>query len=817
MLSIRSLAVTSLAALGALAGCLALAGAPALAAPGPFFPAGSLSAEAPDQVAVESSSGDLLVTDRAANKVVKLSPAGVVLGEITGAETPQGQLGLLSFHGLAVDNSSSSSKGDIYIASRTEGLIEERPVVDKFAPKAGKENEYEYICELVGAGGGCHKEAEKEGFTPTTEFGGFDAPIGVAVGATGEVYVEDFQSFEAKVYEFGPEGEDIAGSPLSVELENYGNGEGYIPAGIAVDAAGDIYLAGDNLSFEPEQVVEINAEGDISLLAQEGSSAVAVDPASGEVFVLDSAAGGVIRYDATGNEIERFGEGELGEAKRIAYSAKNGAVYVTDERNDEIHAFAPASAGSPEVSCTGSSPTGLGPASVKLLCTVDPEGEETHWHFSYREAKTTEASKIIPSPEGAISAAGSVEVTIDGLLPQTEYEYRLTAHNDHGGKASPTETFTTRPAVEGVEQCAAASVEGESATLGGSTLETVGAVEAKWRFEYGLSTGYGLETAERTVTSFPALAQAPVAGLEPNAEYHCRLVASDQYGTTRGNDGTFETKALPPLAGGEPASLLAAHAATLVARVDPMNSTTSFHFEYGPSASYGQQTPDEAAGSALGESYVRRRIEGLAARSVYHFRVVATNEQDMTVDGPDETFTTGAEAVPAVQTGAASDVSQTGASISGTVNPEGLQTSYAFEVGTDTGYSGAKLYGNAGQGEGPEPITVVLQDLAPATTYHYRLIASNIDGTSDGQDMSFTTASVTSPLLQPFTLQLLATTSITFPTETGATTTATATTPTRAQKLAKALKQCKKDKSKSKHAKCETQARKRYGTKAKTK
>jgi DNA-binding beta-propeller fold protein YncE len=814
MLSIRRLTLTTAAAIGALAGCLAFAGAPALAAPAPFFSQGSLGAEGPDQVAVESSSGDLLVSDPGANRVIKVSPAGAVLGEITGAETPQMQFGLSSFHGVAVDNSSSSSKGDVYIATSAGGAANEPlPVVDKFAPKAGKENEYEYVCELVGVGGGCHKEAEKEGFPPTTAFGGFGAPIGVAVGPTGEVYVEDFQSFEAKVYEFGPEGEDVAGSPLGVELNNYGNGEGYIPVGIAVDGAGDIYLAGANTSIEAEQVVEINAEGDISLLVEAGASAVAVDPTSGELFVLDSAAGDVIRYDSTGGEIERFGEGELGEAKRIAYSAKSGAVYVTDEANDEIHVFAPASAGSPEVSCSGSSPTALGPTSVTLLCTVDPEGEETHWHFSYRKAKSSESSTIIPSPEGAITATGPVEVTIDGLQAQTEYEYRLTARNDHGGKASPTEVFATKPAVEGIEPCAASSVEGQSATLGGSTLETVGGVEAKWRFEYGLGAGYGLETAERTVTSFPALAQAPVTGLEPNAEYHCRLVASDQYGTTTGDDGTFKTKALPPLAGGEPASLLAAHAATLVARVNPMNSATSFHFEFGPTAAYGQQTPDEAVGSGLEESYVRQRIEGLAVRSSYHFRVVARNEQDMIVDGPDETFTTGAEAIPGVQTGTASDVSQTGASISGTVDPEGLQTSYAFEVGTDTNYSGARLYGSAGQGEGPEPITVALQDLAPATTYHFRLIASNVDGTSDGQDMTFTTPSVTSPLLQPLSLPLLATASIVLPAQTEGTTTTTTTTLTRAQKLARALKQCRKDRSKSKRTKCEKQARKRYGTK----
>ena len=812
MLSMRRLTVTGLGVLGALAGCLALGGAPALAAPAPYFPSGSLSAVAPDQVATESSSGDLFVTDPAANKVIKLSPAGAVLGEITGAETPQTKFGLSSFHGVAVDNSSSSSKGDIYIASHTEGGVnEERPVVDKFAPKAGKENEYEYVCELVGAGGGCHKEAEKEGFTPTTAFGGFAAPIGVAVGATGEVYVEDFQSFEAKVYEFGPAGEDVAGSPLSVALYEYA-GEAYIPVGIAVDQAGDIYLAADNLSLEGEAVVEINAEGKVSVLAGAGSSAVAVNPASGEVFVLDSAAGYVTRYDSTGKQIELFGEAEVGGANRIAYSAKNNDVYVTDEGKDEIHVFAAAVAGSPEVSCTESSSTALGPTSVTLLCTVDPKGEETHWHFAYRKAKTTEAFTSIPRPEGAIAAPGPVEVTIEGLQPQTEYTYRLSAHNNHGGTASPPETFTTKPAVEGVARCAAAGVEGESATLGGSTLETMGGVEAKWRFEYGLTTGYGLNTAERTSTSFPAHAEAPVAGLEPNAEYHCRLVASDKYGTTEGKDGTFNTPALPPLAGGEPASLIAAHAATLVARVDPKHSATSFHFQYGETEAYGQQTLEEAAGSGLTESYVRQRIEHLPVRTAYHFRVVATNEQDMTAYGPDETFTTGAEGIPAVQTGAATGMTQTGASISGSVDPEGIQTSYAFEVGTDTSYSGAKIYGDAGPGEGAEPITVALQDLAPDTTYHYRLSATNADGTSYGQDMTFTTQGVPSPIVQPLTLPLLATPAIAFPTGSQANTGKSEPKKlTRAQKLAAALRTCR-TKSKGKRARCERRVRKQYAS-----
>ena len=247
---------------------------------------------------------------------------------------------------------------------------------------------------------------------------------------------------------------------------------------------------------------------------------------------------------------------------------------------------------------------------------------------------------------------------------------------------------------------------------------------------------------------------------------------------------------VPPLLGGEPASVITAHAATLRATVNPENSATSIYFQYGGSEAYGQQTPVESAGSGLGESDVLKRIEGLAASAIYHYRVVATNEQGMTAYGPDETFTTGAEGIPTVQTGPASDVTPTGASISGTVDPEGVETSYAFEVGTDTTYSGARIYGEVGAGEGRETIAATLGDLAPGTTYHYRLSATNMDGTSYGQDMTFTTASVPSPIAQPLSLALLATPGIAFPIETG--TAITTKALTRAQKLAKALKACRK-------------------------
>ena len=55
----------------------------------------------------------------------------------------------------------------------------------------------------------CHKEAEKEGFTPTEKFEAYEAPLGVVVGETGEVYVAD-EEFKSRIFEFRPQGEDVA-------------------------------------------------------------------------------------------------------------------------------------------------------------------------------------------------------------------------------------------------------------------------------------------------------------------------------------------------------------------------------------------------------------------------------------------------------------------------------------------------------------------------------------------------------------------------------------------------------------------------------
>jgi hypothetical protein len=102
---------------------------------------------------------------------------------------------------------------------------------------------------------------------------------------------------------------------------------------------------------------------------------------------------------------------------------------------------------------------------------------------------------------------------------------------------------------------------------------------------------------------------------------------------------------------------------------------------------------------------------------------------------------------PSVTTNAATSVSQTGATLGGSVNPHGSSTNAYFEWGTTTSYGSTTFTQNVGSGTTSVPYSVSLGSLVCATTYHYRGVASNSGGTGFGGDQSFTTSScpVTAP------------------------------------------------------------------------
>ncbi len=84
-------------------------------------------------------------------------------------------------------------------------------------------------------------------------------------------------------------------------------------------------------------------------------------------------------------------------------------------------------------------------------------------------------------------------------------------------------------------------------------------------------------------------------------------------------------------------------------------------------------------------------------------------------------------------------VSATTATLAGGVYPNGLDTSYDWQYGTSTAYGRQTSPVDAGAGPLPVAATATLTGLASSTSYHYRLIAVNGDGTMYGYDDMLTT------------------------------------------------------------------------------
>jgi DNA-binding beta-propeller fold protein YncE len=96
---------------------------------------------------------------------------------------------------------------------------------------------------------------------------------------------------------------------------------------------------------------------------------------------------------------------------------------------------------------------------------------------------------------------------------------------------------------------------------------------------------------------------------------------------------------------------------------------------------------------------------------------------------------------PTVVTEAASSVTQSAATVHASVNPNGGEVSECrFEYGTSTSYgSSLPCSSLPGSGESPVAVSAPLGGLSANTTYHFRVVATNSGGTSQGSDESFAT------------------------------------------------------------------------------
>lgn len=630
----------------------------------------------------------------------------------------------------------------------------------------------------------------------------FNDPVKVAVDeGTGDVYVAD--EGNGRVEKFDAEGNYVSQFDGS-KTPDAGLGE-FLPR----------YLAVDNACVQHEPVLT-------------GTECEAFDPSAGDVYVVDAANNVVDKYGASGNFLGRLpaagGPVTLGVAVDTA-----GNVIVTSAEGlygfGQISAYSDAISNSilsskvllPEGGINGIEKISYGLAvssdellyflafgSFTLRTNINGEGSSNHI-----EAVGASASGGGSSDLAFELSTGELYADIGSALRAYDQSYNeveqigtglLTGSTGMAVNSTTHTVYAVDTANNNVEIFVevvlptltvepVSNVVSRSITLNGAVLPKGGLEANTIEFEYGTGNGPDLTVAASPATCVAGGSSCPVSanvtGLLPNTTYHCRLLADNSHDKQQiTEEENFTTSAELPAVESESTSVIAQTSATVIANINPEHDETTYHVQYGTDTKYGAiaPVPDATVGSGYTAVKVGEGITGLQPGQTYHYRVVATSLAGPPVDGPDQTFTTLAPTPPVVSATTVNGVSQNSVSVSGSVNPEGVQSSYEFDLGVDTSY-GTSTFGNTGFGTEPVNVNATFSGLAPDTTYHYRLLATNIYGTTYGPDQTFTTPSyLTATLSGPVTPILLAVPTVSFPSYTTTASTPKAKKPTKKKK-----------------------------------
>jgi DNA-binding beta-propeller fold protein YncE len=643
---------------------------------------------APTAIAVNEKNGEVYVAESSADVVVVFKPDGSggyqKLSEWSGTNTPEGEFGEVS--GVAIDNSNGARAGDVYVVDQLNN------VVDTFAPKPeGSEegNEGTFVEPLKG---------------PALE-----APNGVAAnGATGQVYVADSALGVVDIYN------------ASGAFERKVNGAG-----------------SPNGKFSGPEGED---EGNVA--------AVGIEDASGDIYVSEAERHLVSQFDPEGTWIGQITDtsvGPLSEPAGVAV-ASNGDVYVAEPTQAEVDVFGP-NVVVPDAKTTVAKPAKV---TASLSGVINGDGKAAKYHFQWGQS---EALGQETPPQSAGTGEEQVSSEVAGLKPSTSYFFRVVAENENGVNYGLTREFTTQQAVDDLSTGPAQNIQPTEATLSG-TLDPKG-TDAHYYFLWGPTTSYGSSSPEPPADAgsgnAAVAAKTLITHLQPNTTYHYRLVGDNEFGSTEGEDARFTTSG-PPRITSEATTVEGHEAATIHARVDPDQLETKYHIEYGETASYGHELPVGTIPAGEAPVAVAATLSGLKIGTTYHYRVVASNSAGETA-GPDEIFTT----VPSapIESEFSTEVLASEAMLNTQINPLGHATSYVFQYGTENcGEQPGSCTtlpnppGNIGSGETGVTASVRLAGLKPATTYHYRVVASNSLGTTDGTEQVFTTQEAE----HPFTL-----------------------------------------------------------------
>jgi len=168
-----------------------------------------------------------------------------------------------------------------------------------------------------------------------------------------------------------------------------------------------------------------------------------------------------------------------------------------------------------------------------------------------------------------------------------------------------------------------------------------------------------------------------------------------------------------------------------------VNGATGYRLDVATNNSFTNYVPGYQnldVGNALSRS-----VSGLSANTRYYYQVRARNGFGTSGNSNVVSVTTlSPTGLPVAITNPATAITSSSARLNGTVNPHGLSTTVYFQYGRTIGY-GSRTPNQTKTGNNYQNIFANISGLSAGTTYHFRIVATNIRGTRYGSDRIFTT------------------------------------------------------------------------------
>ena len=605
--------------------------------------------------------------------------------------------------GIAVDNSAGPTQGTIYLSIERDGdsaVLAYAPT-GLYLGRLGEASNYRCGVAVSPGDGSVYVGQEftgsplryaapsgnLEAATPNGELRAGGCPI-VADGA-GAVYVGNGPISKYAASQFGAD-------PPTASLEFESGGA----QGLALDPTNDDLYAdkgGEIIKWNAAGVQQGSPFGQLNDsrgVAVDGSGDVSAVDSGGGVFVFSpnevqlptGSTGGSANVTATGADLEgsvdpdgagaitacefRYGE-DTGYSDGSVPCTPGGPISSPTSVNAHIGGLISGATYHYRLFVTNANGTQMSTGDQSLATPAATEGVTTkaatevqndsailngsytgdgqHVHYFFEWGRTNGYGHTTPVPPGgdAGSATGAQKVApiqISGLAANATYHFRLVVSTPSGTTPGQDETFTTEVPVEQLTADKPTVVTDTSAELRAS-FRGDGTYETHYYFEWGSTTAYGNTTSAPPGNAVPAASgridvpPVSISGLSSHgAIYHFRVIASNALGTTKSADQTFRTADAPLVINPGTRNVQAA-SAELTGEVNPRYGQTSYRFEWGPSATYGNVVPVPAGNAGATDTLVpvSAQVEGLTPGQSYHFRLVATNQYGTTAS-PDQTF-----------------------------------------------------------------------------------------------------------------------------------------------------------------------------------